>query len=147
MQDRIPGRYLRDRIGRHIAFAQHLALILDLTDNGDEIGTGAFVRQAPHRLFLSRADIPGADKGPLAAWQPAALRRQMDAGTSVILDDLLLRQASGMKTVKKEIPEIIPYRRSETADINAVSAALPAQLLQDAVKTFDLDGNRSGEAL
>lgn len=81
-----------------------------------------FVRPVVQQAGLRRANIPGADKGPLEALQPAAGGAGIAAVLALPADKLLFGDRDAGQVEKEKIPEVGPYPGPLAADVRAVRA-------------------------
>lgn len=95
-----------------------------------------FLRPVVQQAGLRRADVPGADKRPLEALQPAARGANIAAMVALPAYKLLLRGRDAGQVEKEKIPEVGPYPGPLTADVRAVGAGAAAQLLHEGKERF-----------
>jgi len=95
-----------------------------------------FFRPVVQQAGLRRADVPGADKGPLEALQPAAGGAGIAAVVALPADKLPFGDRDTGQAEKEKIPEIGPYPGPPAADVRAVGAGPMAQVFHERKEGF-----------
>jgi hypothetical protein len=87
-------------------------------------------------LCLYRAQVPGADKGPLDPIQSAAVRIIIAAVVSLLVQQLLIGHRDAGEVEKEEVFEIGPHPCPLAAHVRAVWTGPPAQAVHKGKHQF-----------